>query len=166
MKVKEDATLASQLGRFHVAREPFAQEEPRAVHPGLHRSDRDVEDLRDLLVRHVVQIREDEGNPELLRNLPEGDDGIVRPGRLFRMVGNGGSQLGFRQILVPREPEQRLPAALPGQVVAGIDGDAVHPRRERRVASELPELREDGKERVLDGVGGVLGIPSTRRQRL
>src|SRR6185295_636212 len=99
-------------------------------------------------------IREHEGNPELLRNLPEGGDGIARPGRLFRVVGNGGSQLGLRQILVPREPEQRLPATRCIHVV-----NAASPRNCRSF------VRTERKVSWTASAASS-GSPSTRRQRL
>ena len=63
MKVKQYATLASKLRRFHVPGETFSQEEARAVHPGLHGGQTQVQRLGDLGIRESLDIVHEKGRP-------------------------------------------------------------------------------------------------------
>jgi len=74
--------------------------------------------------------------------------GSIDPYQLFRI---------FHEIRL-FEAEHGLAAAFPQDVVAGVDGDPVHPRGERRVAAELGELAEHRQERVLRGISGIVAI--------
>ena len=79
MKVKEDAALAPQLCRFHVAGEAFSQEEARAVHPGLHGGQAQVQRFGNVLAQGSIVEQK-----ELLRGFiggiaitPSKDRGVI-----------------------------------------------------------------------------------------
>ena len=59
-------------------------------------------------------------------------------------------------MLAERFVHARLPAL--GRIEAGVDDEAVQPRRELRAAAELLQPHADLRERLLCGVARVVGI--------
>src|SRR5947207_2491160 len=148
---------------LHAARERLAQREPRAVQARLHGGDAEVEDLRDLLRREVLELAQDEDRAvrlgkrvDRLRRVQGElalDDAIVdRGGPVvdglgdLAAVGVARRRLFERSLVVPAlhaQPHERR-----------VHRDAMEPRGERALRLELIDLAEHLQERVLERVLG------------
>ena len=127
------------------------------MHAGLHGADRHLEHLRDLVVRHVLDVGQHQGDSEFLGDRGQRRRCVAGAGDLVGMIDGRRSGLVL-QFVVGHDMQHRS-APLPAQlVVAGVHRHPVQPGRERRVAPEAVELAQHGQERVLGHVGGRVGI--------
>ena len=134
------------------------QRDAAAVDAGLHGSDGDVQHSGDLLVRQVLDVGQDQRHAVLLGDQLQRARDVDRIDRGVGVIGDRRAGLGHLVVLIGDQPEHGLAATLPQDVVAGVDGHAVEPRRERGLAAELRELAEHRDERILRGVPRVLGV--------
>ncbi len=142
-------------------------EVPRPQQPGercppsgaarLDRALGDVEHLGGLAHRHRVHVDEHERLPLVLGQ--PGQRGTHVERGLGAVVGVNGVR---RLLLGQRDRGPRL--APPHAVEAGVDDDAVQPRRDGRVATEPVGPAIGRHERVLQRVGGLLAV-AERAQR-
>lgn len=126
------------------------------MHIALRRADRHASDARDLLVREPEDVAKDDCEPLLGRESRE---------RLGELAPQVGERRDTREIPVVSgdfgdEGERLgLPKPLAGEPVpARVDDEAVEPRGELRLATELAQARTELDERLLGGVTGLLDV--------
>ena len=135
----------------------------------VHGVDGVPEELRDVLGRPAEHVPQDQHGPRAWREVLDRDqvgqlDRLPREGDGLRGVRVGRGQLVEQPVRVGLQPQhlaagRRLRAALGEQIQAGVGGDAVHPRPERRAPLEGVPPPPGTQERLLHGVLGVLERP-------
>ena len=137
----------------------LGERDPSSVHPGLHGAHRHVEDLRDVVVGHVLHVGEHQRDAVVLGDLgqaPGPPPSCPRSRRRGRR--SAGPMSALRSVVGIDRPQHGPSLLAPQRVVAGVHADAVEPGAEGRLAAELVELAHRDQEGVLRGVMGVLGV--------
>ena len=150
-----------------VPEEGLFEELPAAVEPGHHGPDRAVQDLRDLLVREVLQIGQDDDHPVVVRQRLQRLADVV--------VQNPGEELGLGvggllRVVAPDDALERvldlgkvdaarLELLLPVVVDERVLQDLEEPRLQVGPLLEFVVVLVCLEEGLLDQVLGVLGAP-------
>jgi len=124
----------------------------------LHRSEREVERARDLLVAELVQVTEKEGRAIARREDADGGEDLAD-----RLASHGkGLRVILRRLGDLREFRDRMLVRVPALdvVQARVRGDTQEPRRERQRGIVLVERAVRTDEGLLRAV--VRGVPVTR----
>lgn len=121
----------------------------------LRGADRHAGSGRDLLEREPQSVLQHE-NARLGGGKPCQADAKIRPklGKLHFEVGCGAGR--DTAVFLERGVTSRTAALR--DVTAGVDREAVQPRRKRGLAAELADLCAQLRKRFLGGVAGVLGV--------
>ena len=129
-----------------------------SMDPRFHGADRHVEDLRDVVVGHVLHVGEHHGDAVVLGDLGQSLRHPHRAHDLVRAVVLDRTEVGLRSVVGIDRPQHGPSFLAPQRVVAGVHPDAVEPGAEGRLAAELVELAHRHQEGVLRRVMRVLGV--------
>ena len=149
---------AAWAARAGLEAQHLRERDAPSVDPRLHGADRHVQDLRDVVVGHVLHVGEHHGDAVVLGDLGQGLGHPHRAHDLVRAVVLGGAEVRLRPLVGIDRPQHGPSFLAPQRVVAGVHADAVEPGAEGRLAAELIELAHRRQEGVLRRVMRVLGV--------
>src|SRR3954451_8182635 len=124
---------------------------PEQAH--LHRAERRLRDVGDLLVAESLDVAQDERDPGLGGQAAKL---ALEPRDPLAALEALGRQLRDRLLRIVHDVLDRLGAPARDVVDRGVVGDLQQPRAERGVGAEPPEAMERPQERVLADVLGLL----------
>src|SRR4029079_7262977 len=122
------------------------------MQPGLHRADRDADDVGDLGQRESGVVMQDEYRAMLWRQALEGAvEGVP--------VVDRDCRVGSARSVDRQDPDVGAPAPVAAQLlVTGIDEEPMQPRTEALRVAQPREFTPGEEECLLDGVLRSLGI--------
>ena len=129
------------------------------MQPGLRRAQGDAEGRRHVGQRHPQQVvqRDDRAVPGI--QAPEGEVHELPVGQRAGMVDGGGGVDGVQLDL------DRAPASAPGEIEAGVDGQAMDPGVEPLGIAKSRQVAPGPDQRLLDGVARELRVPEDQAGR-
>ena len=138
-----------------------AQDDQRLVQTGLHRAEGTPQQVGDLLERQSLVLLQDDRRPLILgqrRSSPRATARLctLRADQVLDRLGRPLFGRHLDDVDALRGLVDRSAALLPDPVTAEVQGDAVEPRRELRLALEPADRPEGPQKRLLADVARVL----------